>query len=218
MRFLKDIVGGLLIMAVATGIGVAHNAVRGKPMTLVLRIPAPTAPKTTEAAKQRKPTAAPEEAKPDASDDDLFSDAEDARGMAAVPNDIPEVTQEELVAGEVTMDRLHTILHAGTAILIDARSEHEFEEGHLPGAMNVPYEKLVEYSPKLVDFVPMDATVICYCRSVDCDLSDDLALELRLMGYANVVLYRGGWDEWTEAGFETEGGEGSEGESRQHDD
>ena len=81
----------------------------------------------------------------------------------------------------------------------DARAEGEFAEGHLPGALNIPTDNFYDYD---VDgLVPIDAAVIVYCRSVTCDLSDRLAQELRLMGYQNVVVYRGGWDEWSEAGF-----------------
>ena len=87
------------------------------------------------------------------------------------------------------------------AFIIDARTAHEYAEGHIPGALNVPYDEFVDYYADLIDRVPMDATVIAYCKSVTCDLSDLLAQELKLAGYERVLLYRGGWDEWTEAGF-----------------
>ena len=110
----------------------------------------------------------------------------------------------ELAVGEVSKERLRVVLDTGTAILIDARGESEFAEGHLPGALNIPYENLFDHTATLDYEVPRDATVIVYCTSVTCDLGDKLARELRLMDYERVVLYRGGWDEWSEAGYPTE--------------
>ena len=65
----------------------------------------------------------------------------------------------------------------------------------------VPYDKFIDYYDKIMDYVPMDSAVIVYCTSVTCDLGDKLATELQLMGYEKVVVYRGGWEEWSEAEY-----------------
>lgn len=185
MNFVKNLIGGAIIMVFATVVGVAQNAIRSDSITLFPKIQKPTPRSVTN------PTAA-EEADPTAVTD---------------PGEVNlsgEATDEELAAGELSKDRLKVIIDAGTAIVIDARGEGEFAEGHIPGALNIPFDNFVEHFADLEAQVPMDATVVCYCRSVTCDLSDNLAQELRLMGYERVLLYRGGWDEWTEAGLPTE--------------
>ena len=185
MNFAKNLIGGLIIMVFAGVIGIAQNAVRGNPFRLIplnIATPAPSA------ATDATPAVA-----------DASAEAETPAGEVDAS---PEITAVELAAGELIMERVRIIMETGTAIIIDARGEGEFAEGHLPGALNIPTDNFYDYD---VDgLVPIDASVIVYCRSVTCDLSDRLAQELRLMGYQNVVVYRGGWDEWSEAGFPLE--------------
>lgn len=184
MSFGKNLIGGVVIMVVAGLIGLAHNAVRGNPVKLIPKMAGSSSKSAAAEKKSNTPVQTPQ--------------------STPAAEEAPMITDGEFATGELPKERVRTIMKAGTATIIDARGEDEFAEGHIPGAMNVPYEKLMEYTDQL-ELVPIDSPVICYCRSVTCDLSDDLARELRLMGYEKVVLYRGGWDEWSEAGFPAEG-------------
>ena len=183
MTFAKNLVGGAIIMVIALIVGVAQNAVRSDPVKLFpkMRTPAP-------ASSAANATTHPAE-------------NDTASGKVVTSQ---YVTEEELAAGQVSMARVRTIMEAGTAIIIDARVAEEFAKGHLPGALNIPIYDFVEYYSQLDERVPIDAAVIVYCQSVTCDESANLAQELRLMGYESVVVYRGGWDEWSEAGLPTE--------------
>jgi len=179
MNFAKNLIGGLVIMVFAGVIGIAQNAVRGNPFRL---IPPNIATPASSVADETTPTA--------------------AETPVGETDASPEITAAELAGGELTKERVLIIMEAGTAIIIDSRAEGEYAEGHIPGALNIPTDNFYDYD---VDgLVPVDAAVIVYCRSVTCDLSDKLAQEMRLMGYENVVVYRGGWDEWSEAGFPSE--------------
>lgn len=187
MSFSRDLLGGLVIILIAGVIGVLQNSVRSRPMTLIPRIP------TAVGDEGRAPAEAEAE------------EVQAAKKQSAIPAadtaGPDEFTAAELAAGELPKERVKALMEAGTVVLVDARSEKEYTEGHLPGAINIPYEKFVDYYNDLLDDVPMESSVICYCRSVTCDLSDQLVRELKLMGYQTVVLYRGGWDEWIEAGY-----------------
>ncbi len=100
-------------------------------------------------------------------------------------------------------------VRAGAVVLLDARSPDAFAEGHIPGAINVPYDRLAEYLGVLQERVMPDDSVVCYCWSPSCDFSDQLADELRLMGYTAVTVFEGGWEAWTGADMPVEtGGEG----------
>lgn len=190
MTFLKNLIGGAAILLFALIVGIVQNTVRSDPMKLIPRIPAATA--SADGAKPAKP------------------------GPGTRPNIHPPadpahpgpgaVSDEEIAAGVVAKERVKMVSELGSAIILDARSEGEFAEAHIPGAINIPYERFVDYFDTLTEQVPMDRTVICYCRSVTCDLSDNLARELRLAGYERVVVYRGGIDEWTEAEYPVETG------------
>lgn len=180
MSFIRTLLGGVALMLVATVIGVAVNAARGDGVALIVKVP--------------KASVAYGETSDDVGRIDLPAITDDRDLMAA-----------EFAAGEVAKERVRGLLGSGKIILIDARSEHPYEEGHIPGAINVPYESFIDYWDYLQAEVPMDANIIVYCTSYDCDLGESLARELLLAGYENIIQYRGGWDEWSEAGFPTEG-------------
>jgi 3-mercaptopyruvate sulfurtransferase SseA len=108
--------------------------------------------------------------------------------------------------GAISLDEMKTQFDAKTAVIIDARSTEEYEEGHIPGSINVPHDRLPEFQDVLNREVSNDAHVICYCRGPSCDFSDLLATELKIIGWQDVSVFSGGWEEWTKAGFPVEKG------------
>lgn len=49
------------------------------------------------------------------------------------------------------------------AVIIDVRTPEEFTSGHYPGAINIPYDRIVEeLSAKSI---PRDTALVLYCRS-----------------------------------------------------
>lgn len=77
--------------------------------------------------------------------------------MAEVdPDALPEtITAEEFVAA----------VQAGTVALIDVRSEREFAEGSIPGAINIPDGKFYEDLDAAVAKLPNDRRVIIICAT-----------------------------------------------------
>jgi 3-mercaptopyruvate sulfurtransferase SseA len=111
-----------------------------------------------------------------------------------------------LAEGAISLEEMKQQFDAGTAVIIDARSTEEYEEGHLPGAINIPHDRLPEFMNTLTGEVSMDAHVICYCRSLTCDFSDLLATEMKIIGYQDVSVFSGGWAQWSKAGYPVETG------------
>ena len=74
---------------------------------------------------------------------------------------------------------------ADTPLLIDVRTEPEWNEGHLEGAILVPYEKIGEAIARIA---PDKKTKInLYCRT---GRRSGIALEtLKKLGYENVTNY-----------------------------
>lgn len=64
-------------------------------------------------------------------------------------------------------------------VLIDVRPEHEFETGHLPGALSIP---LATLEARLTE-LPVGRSIVAYCRGPFCALSADAARRLRALGY-----------------------------------
>lgn len=79
----------------------------------------------------------------------------------------------------IDQDTLMARLNDGEVVLIDVRPEHEFAEGHLPGALCMP---LAELEARLNE-LPSDATIVAYCRGPFCTFSADAARLLRARGY-----------------------------------
>lgn len=94
------------------------------------------------------------------------------------------------------------------AVFIDGRPAHEFDEGHIAGAINIPYESMMGKTPEekkqLVKDINPNAVIITYCSGEKCDISIDVAYELFDLGYKNLNIYLGGLEEWVEKGYPTE--------------
>jgi len=67
------------------------------------------------------------------------------------------------------------------ALLVDVRRPDEFAAGHLPGAINVPYDQV---GSRTAEIGPTSATVVVYCRSGR--RSAVAAETLRNLGYVHV--------------------------------
>lgn len=86
----------------------------------------------------------------------------------------------------------------GTAVFIDARESDFFEEGHIPGAVNLPVSGIKNSLPAGIS---ADRFLIVYCSGGDCEDSGVVARALFKMGCRDVAVFAGGWDEWSAAGI-----------------
>ena len=66
---------------------------------------------------------------------------------------LPDMSQAALLE--------HQAKHADHLFVLDVRSPEEFREGHVPGAVNVPYDQI---AARIAE-VPKDKDVVLYCRS-----------------------------------------------------
>ena len=87
-------------------------------------------------------------------------------------------------------------------VLIEALPESYYLKGHLPGALNLPHDRVRELAPALIP--DMAAEVVTYCASATCQNSHIAADTLRAMGYTNVRVYAEGKQDWVEAGLPLE--------------
>ena len=85
-------------------------------------------------------------------------------------------------------------LPSGDHLLVDVREDHEWVEGHLPGAIHLS-RGIIERDIEAT--VPdKHAKLICYCGGGY--RSALVAESLGKMGYTNVWSLDGGWRGWTE--------------------
>jgi rhodanese-related sulfurtransferase len=86
-------------------------------------------------------------------------------------------------------------------LLLDVRTREGYQAGHLPGALNIPFEEL----PVRVQELPKSKEIITYCWDVTCLLCTKAAYVLAGRGY-RVKEMLGGIAEWQQAGFPIEKG------------
>ncbi len=92
------------------------------------------------------------------------------------------------------------------ALLIDARIPELYVEGHLPGAISLPYAEVAGLLDSFLARVAKEKPMIIYCSGYGCPDSFDLALLLLSEGYQDVSVFEGGYPQWRDAGkpIETE--------------
>jgi len=108
---------------------------------------------------------------------------------------LPQISREELKG---TLDRGEPIT------LVEALPEMYYRKAHLPGAINIPVERVAELAPQLLP--DQDAPIVVYCANVSCPTSELAARALQDLGYRNVREYAAGKQDWQAAGYPTEHG------------
>ncbi len=99
----------------------------------------------------------------------------------------------------ITRGELKAKLDAGEDLtLIDVLSPESYRRQHLPGAINIPFDKL---DAEHVADLPKERETVVYCSSFTCTASPAAARMLEEMGFTRVADYEGGLDDWIEAGY-----------------
>ena len=96
----------------------------------------------------------------------------------------------------VTTEQAKRLLDEKRALFIDARRADQFEKGHIPGSINIYAYEFADNIPKIMS-VPKDRLILIYCDGGLCELSHDLSEELVQFGFKKIVIYQGGWEEWS---------------------
>ncbi len=84
----------------------------------------------------------------------------------------------------------------GLVTVLDVRPAEEYAAGHIPGAINVPLEKLESFLARL----PKRKEVVAYCRGPYCLMSFEAVEKLRKRGWRARRL-ADGLPEWRAAGL-----------------
>ena len=108
--------------------------------------------------------------------------------------DVPEPLKLEIA----TLKKLYD---AGAALVIDAREAAEYSDGHIRGAVNLPYNDAMAEPERVKKLDPAGRPIVVYCSGGDCELSRDLAKVLIEAGKRRVLIFEGGFPEWQGAGY-----------------
>ena len=111
-------------------------------------------------------------------------------------------TEREVNYRQITMDEAVAMMEEEEGyIILDVRTAAEFDEKHIPGAINIPNEAIgTDAIPELPD---KDQLILVYCRSGN--RSKQASEKLVKLGYTNVVEF-GGIIDWPGETETNEGG------------
>jgi rhodanese-related sulfurtransferase len=103
----------------------------------------------------------------------------------------------------VGLDEFRAAVEARNALIFDARPSAFFEQGHVPGALNLSRDNFASDYHRLSTVLKEtgDKSVLVYCSGGACHDSRLVANALLTLGFNNVSIYTGGWDEWSASGL-----------------
>lgn len=81
--------------------------------------------------------------------------------------------------------------------IVDVRAEKDYAKGHIPGAINIPYDKWNGFEGKETEFSGLrkDGFNYVYCYELLCNLSQKAAKKFATLGYPSKEM-KGGFDSW----------------------
>jgi len=116
----------------------------------------------------------------------------------------PSAAAAAVSVGEVDAD---FVLQAGNApgtLLLDARAAAVYRAGHIPGALSLPLAEFSRAFPELEARLRPAGLLVLYCSDRTCGDSSELARRLWDKGLKNLLLYKGGMEDWSGRGHAVE--------------
>ena len=120
----------------------------------------------------------------------IVNNSEDALDILAEPS-IREVGIETANA-----------LHESGILFVDARAEEYLSDGFIPGA--IASDDISMLADQIETKIGFDTGFVIYCSDDDCGSSEELAYHFQDIGFNNILVFRGGWKSWKDAGLEIE--------------
>ncbi len=143
-----------------------------------------------------------EETAPELSDDKAKIKVEEEKKTEAgiTPDEKHNVKEIAFTEPKAVTLAQALVLYNQGVVFLDARDNYFYREGHIKGAVSLPYYQFEEFEHNLKN-ISKDQPIVTYCDGTDCDLSVTLANKLFKMGYKRVYIFFDGWVEWNNAGY-----------------
>ena len=100
--------------------------------------------------------------------------------------------------------RAKEISDKGDVLFVDARSQDNYENGHIPEAISLPVGQFDERIESLLNRYSSDQPIVTYCSGRTCEDSHDLAQFLSDAGFTNVRIFIDGFPGWEAEGYPVE--------------
>ena len=112
------------------------------------------------------------------------------------PADVSQTDNQQAATYEcITQEEAHALMEDGTdCIILDVRTQEEFDEKHILNAICIPNETIGTEPP--AELPDKEQLILVYCRSGN--RSKQASEKLAAMGYTNIKEF-GGINTWTGA-------------------
>lgn len=115
---------------------------------------------------------------------------------------LPSSAPPDRVAGEIPhldIGEFSKYLAGGEVLVVDARPEIFHRFGHIADALALPREEFEAYFKQHESELEShrDGPVIVYCNDPQCKDAEIVADLLQRKGFKGIMVYSGGWEEWT---------------------
>jgi len=119
-----------------------------------------------------------------------------AAGLAATVAalSIPRDRPDPLEGGEIAIAA--ALQRQPPPLWIDARSDADYRDEHVPGALPLNAENWALLVPKVLESWEPEQTAIVYCSSPGGQASREVAERLRDFKLGSVFVLHGGWKAW----------------------
>ena len=121
--------------------------------------------------------------------------------LAVVEN--VDTKSEDPILAAITLEQARNFFDE-SVLFVDARDEGYFEAGHIQGAMKNIF--LMELIFNIEEKQSKNTSLVVYCGDPGCGDSEQLAYDLKNMGFTKLYVFKGGWLEWSKAGYPSEVG------------
>ena len=107
---------------------------------------------------------------------------------------------------EIGLDEFQAFASGRRGLVIDARLASSYGEGHVPGAINLSRANFdSDYRALNGQLSSRKAEAIAvYCSDADCPDSELVADALGALGFQRLLVYKEGWEEWSQSGLPQE--------------
>jgi len=95
----------------------------------------------------------------------------------------------------ISIDELKALIAAKSVVIVDVRTEPEFRNGHIPGAININYVDIMGQAERLAH---EKRAIVAYCACANEMTAARAAVDLAARGVPGVKALEGGWDGWVE--------------------
>jgi rhodanese-related sulfurtransferase len=111
-------------------------------------------------------------------------------------NSTSQSSSEQLNPSKITRAELAELIQEEDMLLIDVRTEGEYDQGHLPGAIVIPYDEFDLRYSEILEY--KDREVVLYCHVGG--MGDYAGRVLLKNGFTNVKNLEGGIYGWINSG------------------